>query len=51
VEDVWGIGKAIGVHLNGDTHNMFGVLSRKGKGRVEVQSQKVDEGGGSARGC
>jgi len=30
VEDVWGIGKAIGVRFNGDKANMFDVLSRKG---------------------
>jgi hypothetical protein len=28
VEDIWGIGKAIGVIFKGDTHNMFGALSR-----------------------
>ncbi|MCI92718.1 sulfate transporter, partial [Trifolium medium] len=33
VEDVWGIGKAIGVKFNGDDANLFRVLSRKGRGR------------------
>jgi len=28
VEDVWGMGKSIGVHFKRDSHNMFSVLSR-----------------------
>lgn len=43
VEDVWGIGKVIGVHFNGDTHNMFGVLVRKGKGKGGVRNHEVGE--------
>jgi len=38
VEDVWGIGKEIGVKFNGDKANMFNVLSRasrKSSGRGE----------------
>ena len=34
-EDVWGIGKAIGLQFEGDTHNMFGALARKGSGKRE----------------
>jgi len=48
VEDVWGIGKAIGVQFNGDTHNMFGLLARDGKGRGKMRSQEVVEGGCSS---
>jgi hypothetical protein len=36
VDDVKGIGEAIGVQFNGNNHNMFGVLSRKGRGRKEA---------------
>jgi hypothetical protein len=32
VEDVWGIGKAIGVTFRGDKENMFSTLSRAGNG-------------------
>lgn len=32
VEDVWAIGKAIGVKFNGDKANMFNVLSHPGGG-------------------
>ncbi|PNX64747.1 putative sulfate transporter, partial [Trifolium pratense] len=35
VEDVWGIGKAIGVKFKGDNVNMFRVLSRANKGKKE----------------
>jgi len=31
VEDVWGIGKVIGLKFNGDKANMFNVLSRGGR--------------------
>jgi hypothetical protein len=31
VEDVWGIEKAIRVKFNGDTHNIFSMLSKGGK--------------------
>lgn len=33
VEDVWGVGKAIGVKFNGDPANTFNVLSRVGRGK------------------
>lgn len=39
VEDVWGIGKAIGVNFDGDTHNMFSLLSRLGKGKRESKNK------------
>lgn len=42
-EDVWGIGNVIGLQFEGDTHNMFGALARKGDGKRE--SKKCDEGG------
>jgi len=35
VEDVWGIGKAVGLKFNGDKNNMFNVLSRVGIGKKE----------------
>ncbi|PNX84817.1 cysteine-rich receptor-like protein kinase, partial [Trifolium pratense] len=34
VEDVWGIGKAIGVKFNSVNSNMFSVLSRASKGKI-----------------
>jgi hypothetical protein len=33
VDDVWGIGKAIGVRFKRDNVNMFSVLSRASKGK------------------
>jgi len=48
VEDVWGIGKAIGVQFNGDSHNMFGVLARGRNGRGKMQTPEVAEGGCSS---
>jgi hypothetical protein len=50
VEEVWGIGKVIGVNFNGDTHNMFEVLARKGKGMGEARRQKGVDGGASIGG-
>ena len=50
MEDVWGIGKVIGVKFTGDKANMFNVLSwggRKG-GRGDVGAE-VDGGKGKAR--
>ncbi|PNY15039.1 cysteine-rich receptor-like protein kinase, partial [Trifolium pratense] len=35
VDDVWGIGKAIGVKFKGDNVNMFNLLSRASKGKKE----------------
>ncbi|PNX61818.1 hypothetical protein L195_g060851 [Trifolium pratense] len=35
VDDVWGIGKAIGIKFKGDNVNMFNILSRAGKGKKE----------------
>jgi hypothetical protein len=50
-EDVWGIGKAIGLQFDGDVHNRFSVLSRAGKRKraprvceVGVR-ERSDEGG------
>ena len=37
-KDVWGIWKAIGLHFEGDNHNMFSVLSRAGNGRGSQKS-------------
>ena len=42
-EDVWGIGELIGLQFEGDTHNMFSVLSRAGNGKRE--SEKCVVGG------
>ncbi|MCI80061.1 hypothetical protein A2U01_0101332, partial [Trifolium medium] len=39
VEDVRGIGAAIGVQLNGEEANMFSVLSRGGKVRRSHQTR------------
>jgi hypothetical protein len=33
VDDVWGIGKTIGLMFRGDKENMFNVLSRAGEGK------------------
>lgn len=35
MEDIWGIGKAIGITFKGENHNMFSVLS---------QTKKVSKG-------
>jgi len=48
VDDVVGLGKAINVHLEGDNHNMFSVLSRAGKGTRESKNKGEEERG---RGC
>lgn len=31
IDDVWGIGKAVGLKFNGDKNNLFDVLSREGR--------------------
>jgi len=49
VEDVWGVGRAIGVKFNGDTHNIFSVLSKAGKG-VRASESVVMGGRGSSAG-
>jgi len=49
-EDVWWIGKAIGLHFEGDTHNMFSVLSRSGNGKRETKNCDDGERGSSAGG-
>jgi len=49
-EDVWGIGKAIGLHFEGDNHNMFSVLSRSGNGKRESKKCDVGDIGSSASG-
>jgi hypothetical protein len=51
MEDVWGIGKAIGIQFNGETHNMFGVLARKGRGMGVKRSSEVGEGGSATGGA
>jgi hypothetical protein len=50
VEDVWGIGKAIGVKFDGENHNMFSVLSRAGKGKSVSKNREEEEGVASAGG-
>ena len=47
VEDVWGVGKAIGVKFNGDPTNMFNMLSRAGRGK-NGNGEGV-QGGGNGR--
>ncbi|PNX58390.1 putative sulfate transporter, partial [Trifolium pratense] len=44
VDDVWGIGKAIGLKFKGDNVNMFNILSRAGKGKKD-SSGRVSVGG------
>ncbi|XP_045797610.1 uncharacterized protein LOC123891756 [Trifolium pratense] len=45
VDDVWGIGKAIGVKFKGDNVNMFQILSRAGKGKKRNSGQVSGAGG------
>ncbi|CAJ2667463.1 unnamed protein product [Trifolium pratense] len=45
VDDVWGIGKAIGVKFRGDNVNMFNILSRASKGKKEISGQRSGVGG------
>ncbi|MCI80994.1 hypothetical protein A2U01_0102266, partial [Trifolium medium] len=52
VEDVWGIGKAIGVKFNGYDANMFKVLSGAGRGMPKPRITAEGEGWGMAEvGC
>ena len=46
-EDVWGIGKAIGLNFERDNHNMFSVLSRAGTGNRESKKSDLGERGSS----
>ncbi|MCI65331.1 hypothetical protein A2U01_0086589 [Trifolium medium] len=50
VDNVWGIGKVIGVKFKGDNVNMFSVVSRAGKGKQEA-SGKVQGGARKEKGC
>ncbi|PNX87532.1 hypothetical protein L195_g043622 [Trifolium pratense] len=45
VDDVWGIGKAIGVKFNGDNVNMFNILSRASKGKMKASGTMAEAGG------
>jgi hypothetical protein len=47
VEDVWGMGKAIGVNFKGDSQNRFSVLARRRKDKKK--STISGEGGGDGR--
>ncbi|MCI71824.1 hypothetical protein A2U01_0093087, partial [Trifolium medium] len=47
VEDVRGMGRAIGVKFIGDD-NMFQVLSKEGKGKLKSKIAGEGEGGGKA---
>jgi len=47
VEDIWGIGKAIGVSFKGENHNMFSVLSRAKKVNNGHYTQAKGGGGGT----
>ncbi|MCI47045.1 endonuclease/exonuclease/phosphatase family protein, partial [Trifolium medium] len=51
VDDVWGIGKAIGVKFKGDNVNMFDVISRAGKGKKENSGQQQGGGARKEKGC
>ncbi|MCH79869.1 sulfate transporter [Trifolium medium] len=51
VDDVWGIGKAIGVKFKGDNVNMFRVLSRANKGKKERPGPHLEGGGRQDMGC
>ncbi|MCI22261.1 sulfate transporter, partial [Trifolium medium] len=44
VDDVWGVGKSIGVKFKGDNVNMFSVLARAGKVKKTASGQA--HGGG-----
>jgi hypothetical protein len=44
VDDVWGIGKSIGIKFNGDKANMFNVLSHRGRRSVCGGGGSVGEG-------
>jgi len=48
VEDVWGIGKALGLQFEGDVYNRFSVLCRAGKGMRGSKNCEVGEGGSLA---
>lgn len=50
VEDVGGIGKAIGVKFDGETHNMFSVLYKAGKGKRETKNKSDGKEGSTAGG-
>jgi len=45
-EDVWGLGKAIGLHFEGDIHNMFGALSKSESG---ISNSSKSDGGDNRR--
>jgi len=47
-EDVWGIGKALGLQFEGDVHNRLSVLSRAGKGKKGSKNCEVGERGSLA---
>jgi len=49
-DDVWGIGKDIGVNFDGENHNIFSVISRAGKGKRESISRREKESGRSVGG-
>jgi hypothetical protein len=49
-EDVWGIGKVIGLLFERDNHNMFSVLSRAGNGKRELNKCDASERGSSVVG-
>jgi len=53
VDDIWRIGKVVGLKFNGDKNNMFNVLSRAGIGKKEggVGREGVVLGGGELRCC
>jgi hypothetical protein len=51
VDDVWGIGEAIGVTFRGDKENMFHVLSRAGKGKQEKSEHRNGEGARKEKSC
>lgn len=48
VDDVKGIGEAIGVQFNGSNNNMFGVLSRRGRGRGRKEGRSERKYGGES---
>jgi hypothetical protein len=50
-EDVWGIGKAIGVKFNGSDENMFKVLSGEGRGRNPNSGVEGERQGEAGEGC
>ncbi|MCI46300.1 hypothetical protein A2U01_0067540, partial [Trifolium medium] len=51
VDDVWGIGKAIGVNFKGDNVNLFSALSRAGRSKQTKARLQQGHGGTLEEDC